>query len=944
MKSNGCETSRKVLLIGWDAADWKVINPLLDAGHMPNLERLVSGGVIGNLSTLYPILSPMLWTSIATGKRSFKHGINGFIEPDPHSGGIRPITVLSRKTKAVWNILNQVGKPCNVVGWWPSHPAEPLNGVMVSNHYQQAVADLNKPWPLAPRTVHPQRLLPHLAPLRIHPHELDGEHLQPFVPRAAEIDQQKDTRLSNIAKMIAECSSIHAAATGIMQLEPWDFMAVYYDAIDHFSHGFMKYHPPRLDWVSEEDFEMYKEVIHGAYRYHDMMLGVLMALAGPDTTIILMSDHGFHSDHLRPRILPNEPVGPAAEHRPLGIFVMRGPGIRRDERIYSATLLDIAPTILHLFGLPVGRDMDGRVLSAAWEQPTEVSYIESWDLVDGPSGQHPENLRIDAVDAGEAVKQLVALGYIEEPDEDKTVAATEAARELNYHLSQSYIDAQQHHSAAEILRQLWADWPEELRFGVTLLQCYIALERISQARQTADLIKSRKKELTASAIQELKRYKEEHGEIQFQDLKPKERSRVRRMKARSGMNVPALAYLEASVLQMERRYELALRYLTRAVKAEPARRGAVLIKRGDILLKLKRGEEAEKCFYAVLELDPVHPQAHLGLCRRLLQQRKYAQAADAARNSLGAQFHNPQGHYYHGVALRHCGEPELAIRALDTALRQNPNFPRAHSRLAMIYSREVNDPAKAEYHREAARNIRRLIHRIRRGLDTTGSPIPASRPESAQVEIADVSRPELADITSWIVVVSGLPRSGTSMMMQMLAAGGMPILSDQVRSADSSNPKGYFELESVKALQNDSSWVGDAQGHAVKVVSQLVPNLPGKYYYKIIMMDRDLDEVLQSQDTMLDALGRQRSKTSSESLRTIYQKQLNHARAVIAANPQAEMIAIRHRDVMEDPQSVAKRVADFLGPFELDAKAMIQVVDASLYRSKQAAAPHSKVK
>ena len=98
--------SRKVLLFGWDAADWKVIHPLLDAGKMPHLARFLEQGVMGNIATLQPALSPTLWTSIATGKRPFKHGILGFSEPDPVTGGIRPITNLSRKTKAVWNILN----------------------------------------------------------------------------------------------------------------------------------------------------------------------------------------------------------------------------------------------------------------------------------------------------------------------------------------------------------------------------------------------------------------------------------------------------------------------------------------------------------------------------------------------------------------------------------------------------------------------------------------------------------------------------------------------------------------------------------------------------------------------------------------------------------------------------------------------------------------------
>src|SRR5438105_15659195 len=125
----------KVLLIGWDAADWRLIMPLIDAGKMPNLAKLVEGGICGNIATLQPILSPILWTSIATGKRAYKHGICGFSEPDPVTGGIRAVTNLSRKTKAIWNILNQSGLNTIKVGWWPSNHVEELSrGTMVSNN------------------------------------------------------------------------------------------------------------------------------------------------------------------------------------------------------------------------------------------------------------------------------------------------------------------------------------------------------------------------------------------------------------------------------------------------------------------------------------------------------------------------------------------------------------------------------------------------------------------------------------------------------------------------------------------------------------------------------------------------------------------------------------------------------------------------------------------
>src|SRR5438874_7852554 len=169
---------RKVLFIGWDAADWKVVMPLVDAGKMPNLGRLIEEGICGNIATLQPVLSPMLWTSIATGKRAYKHGIHGFSEPDPRTGGIRPVTNLSRKTKAIWNILNQNGLNTITIGWWPSNPVEELSkGIMVSNDYQRAVGRNPEKWPLKPGTIHPARLEKVLTELRLHPAELTEAEL-----------------------------------------------------------------------------------------------------------------------------------------------------------------------------------------------------------------------------------------------------------------------------------------------------------------------------------------------------------------------------------------------------------------------------------------------------------------------------------------------------------------------------------------------------------------------------------------------------------------------------------------------------------------------------------------------------------------------------------------------------------------------------------------------
>jgi len=373
----------RVMLIGWDAADWKVIRPLLEAGQMPNLARLMATGVHGNLATIYPALSPMLWTSIATGKRAYKHGIHGFSEPLPDGSGVRPISLLSRKTKAVWNILNQRSHRSIVVGWWPSHPAEPLDGVMVSNHFGHPGTLTRLPAGI----VHPASLAPKLAELRVDPMELTGDFMRLFVPDYEKVDQAKDQRLHSLGKIISETMSIHAAATELLATEQWDFAGIYYSGIDHFGHAFMNYHPPQLPWVTDDDFAIYQHVISNAYRYHDAMLGTLMGLADENTTIILMSDHGFHPDHLRPGYIPAEPAGPAVEHRHFGILCLKGPALKANERIYGASLLDICPTILTLFGLQPGKDMDGKVLVTAFKTSPIIEPIETWDTVPGPAGR-----------------------------------------------------------------------------------------------------------------------------------------------------------------------------------------------------------------------------------------------------------------------------------------------------------------------------------------------------------------------------------------------------------------------------------------------------------------------------------------------------------------------------------------------------------------------------
>jgi Flp pilus assembly protein TadD len=269
--------------------------------------------------------------------------------------------------------------------------------------------------------------------------------------------------------------SIHAAATELMETEAWDLAAVYYVGIDHFSHRFMRYHAGKNAPAGDADPSLLSGVVENGYRYHDLMLGRLLALAGPDCAVMLLSDHGFHSDNLLPDYIPAEAAGPAVEHRSFGIFCMAGPGVRTGEKIYGASVLDVTPTALHLLGLPAGMDMDGRVLVNAFNDGRPVEKVESWDAVEGEDGSHPAGARYDGAAAVEALNHLVDLGYVAPPGKDARSAVDECLAEQRYNLALAHADAGRPDLAVPLLRDLIARDSEQARFYSALITCLMQL-------------------------------------------------------------------------------------------------------------------------------------------------------------------------------------------------------------------------------------------------------------------------------------------------------------------------------------------------------------------------------------------------------------------------------------------------------------------------------------
>jgi hypothetical protein len=186
-----------------------------------------------------------------------------------------------------------------------------------------------------------------------------------------------------------------------------------------------------------------------------------------------------------------------------------------------------------------------------------------------------------------------------------------------------------------------------------------------------------------------------------------------------------------------------------------------------------------------------------------------------------------------------------------------------------------------------------------------------------------------------VTIVTGLPRSGTSMMMQMLAAGGMPVLTDNARAPDADNPRGYLEFEPAKRTARDARWIAGAAGKAVKLVHVLLPDLPPGCEYRVLFMHRDIGEVLASQRAMLDRLQRSGADMTPARLAEAFSKQLKRSRDWIARQAHVFVLDVHYRRVIESPATEAQRINEFLGG-ALDEANMAAAVDPILYRQRAA--------
>ncbi|MFN8155489.1 MAG: alkaline phosphatase family protein [Bacteroidia bacterium] len=836
---------KKLLFIGWDAADWKIIRPLLNSGQMPHLAKLIKGGATADIQTLHPPVSPMLWTSIATGKRAWQHGICNFFEQVPGEQSFIPVLGASRKVKALWNILSVNGYCTNVVNWWPSHPAEEINGCMVSDYFFQRNVDAVRQSFSKTGGVYPALHEPGIINLIKDPDELPLQWMEMFFPLFTSASPAQMQRMSKAPKVVATMLSVFEVSNWLMQMNDWNFHAVYFDAIDKFCHMFMRYQPPQQSFVTESDFQMFRHAVTNIYRVQDNLLGEMIRHAGHDTTVLLMSDHGFRSGKDRLAKLPEMLFRPLSDHRDTGIFLLSGPGIKAGTQLTDVSLLDVCPTVLYAMDLPVANDMVGRVLTEAFTDRKVVKRTETYES----ARSERKYSMFNPAQSGAMLKQLEDLGYISLRG-NFNEQQQRMLQESTYVTAMSLMEENRFTESFEYFTALVSEDEKEPRFLSGLFFSALALKRFDIATETVELIQ----QMSAAEV--------------------------------------AVINMRLRLLMAQQKFLKALELIGR-YRQQYAHHEEFLRLVSRCYIQSGRYDEAFSAAIQAASLNEEEPDTYFLMAGISFRQRNWEAALGYGLEAIQYGCRYPQLHLMMGKAAFQSQQYELAASAYERALSFYPRHQMARTTLVSIYTQHLHQPDRAA-------------------------------PHQTYLE---------AQLLPQIIVVSGLPRSGTSMMMQALAAGGIPVLTDGIRSADEHNPKGYMEYEKVKFMPSNHNWLQEASGKAVKIIANLLPFLPANYQYKIILMERDLSAVMLSQDKMLrtdatDGKGRAYRLILGEHQKKIMDKALS-----LGGKQNIEVLSLRYDEVLEAPFSQMLLVQDFLER-DLDVHKMAGTVDPSLNHNR----------
>src|SRR5512132_2128938 len=302
----GQRSSPRVILIGIDGADLQIIDRLIAPWKLPTFQRLEREGAFGLLKSQEPLLSPIVWTTIATGRKPQDHGVLDFVEVGA-DGQPTPITSARRRVPALWNIATEFGKTSGFVGWYASYPAERVKGFEVSDRL--AFHQVRSARASAGATF-PERLVEDLRKEFGEPApDLASVKARFLTDPQAALTPDGSRRLGELAKIFATSEYYRKIVPSLQKKYRPDLLAVYFEGIDACGHRFMEDAPPRRPGVADAAFQALRDVVDRCYEYQDEVLADLLRLEGPVTTTLIVSDHGFKTGETRPTISGRADVG-----------------------------------------------------------------------------------------------------------------------------------------------------------------------------------------------------------------------------------------------------------------------------------------------------------------------------------------------------------------------------------------------------------------------------------------------------------------------------------------------------------------------------------------------------------------------------------------------------------------------------------------------------------
>lgn len=419
-----------VLFVGLDGADWQLLEQLMQQGVMPNLARLVREGRSGDLSTMHPPLSPLLWTTMMTGVGPLQHRILDFTRFHPATRVKEPITSDERRAPAIWNVDTYAGRTTGVFGLWATYPSEPINGMMVSDRMVTSIGSAQSP----PYLVYPPsaaaacRTSVSRAEQRV-----DLALMQQYMPwldrdtyeEKIKVAEPWGNPIAALRRTLVETYTYHDLGTTYWRTARPDLLIVYLQGTDVVGHIFAPYYPPRQANVSPEDFARYSGVPARYFAEVDRLLGEYRQLAADSGAVLMLaSDHGFLWFEGRPTQLSSAAAATAAKwHRSEGIWLLWGKGIAPAARgtLPAAQLLQVAPTLTALTGAPRATSSTASPLGGIAANGQQVDYaaiFEPWV---------PPLAPVTAAGNEEDIAKLRALGYIGSQEPLRAAAQNSAA-------------------------------------------------------------------------------------------------------------------------------------------------------------------------------------------------------------------------------------------------------------------------------------------------------------------------------------------------------------------------------------------------------------------------------------------------------------------------------------------------------------------------------------